>query len=99
MKHTFALLLMCAIFSFCAAQTSKSAFSSYGPNTMVRTIRQDRNGNIWLAAVEGIIQYDGKTFTNITSKVMQARFFCVLEDRKGNFWIASIGSGVWYYNG
>ncbi len=78
---------------------SKDVVSSYGPNTMVRTIRQDRNGNIWLASPEGIIRYDGKSFTNITSKVISARFFSVLEDRKGNFWFASIGSGVFYYDG
>jgi ligand-binding sensor domain-containing protein len=77
----------------------KDVISSYGPNRMVRTIRQDRNGNIWLASPEGIIRYDGKSFTNITSKEISARFFSVLEDRKGNFWFASIGSGVFYYDG
>jgi ligand-binding sensor domain-containing protein len=66
---------------------------------MVRTITHDRNGNSWLASPEGIIRYDGKYFTNITSKVISARFFSVLEDRKGNFWFASIGSGVFYYDG
>jgi len=77
----------------------KDVITSHGPGRMVRTIRQDRNGNIWLASPEGIIRYDGKSFTNITSKVSSARFFSVLEDRKGNFWFASIGSGVYYYNG
>src|SRR5688572_11684195 len=78
---------------------TKHVITSHGPNRMVRTIRQDRNGNIWLASPEGIIRYDGKSFTNITSKVITARFFSVLEDRKGNFWFASMGSGVFYYDG
>ena len=73
--------------------------TSHGPNSIVRTIKQDRHGNIWLASAEGIIRYDGKSFTNITSKVSSARFFSVLEDRKGHFWFASIGSGVYYYDG
>ena len=73
--------------------------SIYGPGRMVRTIMQDRRGNIWLASPEGIIRYDGKFFTNVTSKVISARFFSVLEDRKGNFWFGSIGSGVFYYDG
>lgn len=78
---------------------TKEVTTSHGPSRMVRTIRQDRNGNIWLASPEGIIRYDGKSFTNITSKEISARFFSVLEDRKGNFWFASIGSGVFYYDG
>ena len=100
----FSLLVFC---SFAKGQNQtdtikseyKDVISSHGPNRMVRTIRHDKNGNIWLASPGGIIRYDGKTFTNITSKVISARFFSVLEDRKGNFWFASIGSGVFYYDG
>lgn len=73
--------------------------TSQGPSTMVRTIMQDRKGNIWLASSEGIIRYDGKSFTNITSKLSSDRFFSVLEDRKGNFWFGTRGSGVYYYDG
>jgi ligand-binding sensor domain-containing protein len=73
--------------------------SSYGPKWITRNIIQDRKGNIWIAAFDGIFRYDGKSFTNITSKVSSARFFSVLEDRKGNFWFGSIGSGVYYYDG
>jgi ligand-binding sensor domain-containing protein len=54
---------------------------------------------MWIAAFDGIFQYDGKSFTNVTSKVSSARFFSVLEDSKGNFWFGSIGSGVYYYDG
>ena len=70
-----------------------------GPKGIVRTIKQDRKGNIWMASWEGVFKYDGKSFTNVISKMSSARFFSVLEDRKGNFWFASIGSGVYYYNG
>ncbi|MDR6783905.1 ligand-binding sensor domain-containing protein [Pedobacter africanus] len=70
-----------------------------GPKSIVRTIKQDRSGNIWIASWEGVFKYDGKSFANITSKVSSARFFSVLEDRKGNFWFSSVGSGVYYYNG
>lgn len=73
--------------------------TSYGPNGIVRTIKQDTKGNIWITSWEGVFKYDGKSFTNVTRKVSQARFFSVLEDSKGNFWFASIGSGVYYYDG
>jgi ligand-binding sensor domain-containing protein len=78
---------------------TKEVISSHGPNTSVRTIKQDRKGNIWLASNEGIIRYDGKSFTNITGNLSSDRFFSVLEDRKGNFWFATYGSGVYYYDG
>ena len=54
---------------------TKNVTTAHGPNSIVRTIKQDRHGNIWLASGEGIIRYDGKSFTNVTSKVSSARFF------------------------
>lgn len=81
------------------AVETKETSTPHGPNGIVRTIKQDRKGNVWIASWEGVFKYDGKSFTNITRKVSSARFFSILEDRKGNFWFASIGSGVYYYNG
>jgi len=85
---------------------TKAAISAHGPKSITRNIIQDRKGNIWIAAFDGIFRYDArqsaghvKSFTNITSKVSSARFFSVLEDRKGNLWFGSIGSGVYYYDG
>jgi ligand-binding sensor domain-containing protein len=77
----------------------KDVGTSYGPKTSVRTIKQDRKGNIWLASNEGIFRYDGKWFTNITGNITSDQFFFVLEDRKENFWFAAYGSGVYYYDG
>jgi len=78
---------------------TKGVMSLHGPTTSVRTIIQDRKGNIWLASNEGIIKYDGKSFINITSKLSSDRFFSAIEDRNGNFWFGSFGSGVYYYDG
>ncbi|MCS3737636.1 ligand-binding sensor domain-containing protein [Mucilaginibacter dorajii] len=78
---------------------TKSVITSSGPNLITRNIIQDKKGNIWIAAFDGIFKYDGKSFTNITGKVSSARFFSVLEDRRGNLWFGSIGSGVYYYDG
>jgi ligand-binding sensor domain-containing protein len=66
---------------------------------VTRTIRQDRQGNIWIATFGGVFRYDGQRFTNITSRVSSDPFFSVLEDRKGNFWFSSLGSGVYRYDG
>jgi len=78
---------------------SKEVVISRGPQNIVRNIIQDRKGNIWIAAFDGIFRYDGKSFTNITHKVTSSHFFSVLEDSKGNLWFGSMGSGVFYYDG
>lgn len=78
---------------------TKEVFISQAPPGIVRTIKQDRKGNIWITSWQGMFKYDGKSFTNVTGKVSSARFFSVLEDKKGNLWFASIGSGVYYYDG
>ncbi|QEH43576.1 two-component regulator propeller domain-containing protein [Chitinophaga sp. XS-30] len=82
----------------------KDIVTSYGPNIMIRNIKQDRNGNILIAgsnttAFGDVFRYDGKYFTNLTSKLGSHRFWDVLEDRRGNLWFASLDSGVYYYNG
>jgi len=108
--NTYALFLMLVFCISCGQnQTAgkkiiinsenKGVITSYGPKWITRNIIQDRKGNIWIAAFDGIFRYDGKSFTNITSKVSSARFFSVLEDSKGNLWFGSIGSGVYYYDG
>lgn len=79
---------------------AKNTVTSYGPNTMVRNVKKGRNGTILIAAsFGGVFRYDGKSFTNLTSKIGSRRFWNVLEDRRGNLWIATTDSGVYYYNG
>ena len=111
MKYVYTYLLLLVFCTYYKGQNktdlskgpinseTKEVITSHGPKRITRNIIQDRKGNIWIAASDGIFRYDGKSFTNITSKVSSARFFSVLEDKKGNFWFASIGSGVYYYDG
>lgn len=112
MKHlqVYALLSTLTFCTFCGQKQpkgkiiminpeTKGVITSHGPKVITRNIIQDRKGNIWMAAFDGIFKYDGKSFINITSKVSSARFFSIAEDRKGNFWFGSVGSGVYYYNG
>lgn len=75
--------------------------SPYGPNSITRNMLQDKEGNIWFATWEGILKYDGKTFTNYTNKENLRRFhvFSLLEDTKGNLWFGTIGAGVYRYDG
>ncbi len=71
---------------------------------MVRNIKKGRNGTILIAGPNNasfgdVFRYDGKSFTNLTSKIGQHKFQDVLEDRRGNSWFASTDSGVYYDNG
>jgi len=80
----------------------KEAATSKVPMSMVRHVKQARNGDILIASYLGVFRYDGTSFTNLTSKISSPRFssfWDVLEDRKGNLWFASKDSGVYYYNG
>jgi ligand-binding sensor domain-containing protein len=78
---------------------TKDSVSSYGPNSMVRNVKQARNGDILIASYTGVWRYDGKLFTNITSAISSPSFWDVLEDRKGNLWFGSKDSGIYCYNG
>ena len=69
------------------------------PTGTARIIEQDRNGNIWIAAFDGVFKYDGQSFTNITGHLTSYRFFSVLEDRRRNLWFGSMGAGVYKYDG
>ena len=78
----------------------KELATSKVPMSQVRHIKQARNGDILIAATwSGAFRYDGKSFTNLTSKLGSHRFWDILEDRRGNLWFASLDSGVYYYNG
>lgn len=72
-----------------------------GPQSIVRSSIEDRDGNIWIASWEGIIKYDGKQFINYTNKEGLRRFhvFSTLEDRDGNLWFGTIGGGAYKFDG
>jgi ligand-binding sensor domain-containing protein len=80
----------------------KEAATLKVPASMVRNVKQAKNGDILIASYLGVFRYDGTSFTNITSKISSPRFssfWDVLEDRKGNLWLASQDSGVYCFNG
>ncbi len=95
--HLYTLFLLSVLHAFCGQnQTNtpkdniksetKAIVTSHGPNTMVRNIKKGSNGTILIAAsFGGFFRYDGKTFTNLTSKIGSSRCWEVLEDQHGNF--------------
>ena len=109
--HVYALFLMSVFHTTCGQnQTNvpkdsiksetKDTVTSYGPKSMVRNVKKDRNGNILIASYLGVFRYDGTSFTNISSEISPPRFsssWDVLEDRKGNLWFGTKDSGVYCY--
>jgi polyisoprenoid-binding protein YceI len=108
--HVYTLFLMSFFLISCGQnQTNvpkdniKSEIKNIGPNIMVRNIKKGRNGTILIAGPNNssfgdVFRYDGKSFTNLTSKIGQHRFWDALEDRNGNLWFATTDSGAFLFN-
>lgn len=73
----------------------EEAIKSSVPVSMVRKVRQAKNGDILIASYVGVYRYDGTSFTNLTSTIAWPTFWDVLEDKKGNLWLASQDSGIY----
>ncbi|RFS15526.1 YceI family protein [Emticicia sp. C21] len=86
----------------------KYEIKDIGPNIMARNIKKGSNGTILIAGPNNesfgdVFRYDPsgagrESFTNLTNKIGQHRFWDVLEDRRGNLWFATIDSGIYHYD-
>jgi len=62
----------------------------------------DKMGNLWLgSAFDGVIRYDGKTFTNFTKQngLPSNEIRSIMEDKLGNIWLGTNGGGLSRYDG
>ena len=66
----------------------------------VRSIIQDKAGNMWFGTDGGATKYDGKTFTNFTEKegLINHKIRNIFEDKSGNIWFCN-DMGVSIYDG
>ncbi len=61
------------------------------PNNAVTAIVQTQNGYLWLATYDGLVRFDGVTFTvfdnSNTPQMHSSRITSLFEDSTGNLWI------------
>ena len=74
---------------------SNDEHSLYDPNSC--TMLRDRQGNIWVATMEGLCRYDRKNdrFDRIAKQ--QSVPIDMKDDGKGGLWVATQGGGIWCY--
>ncbi len=70
-------------------------------NTQVKSIIEDKSGNLWIATDGGVVKYDGRNYTTYTKNegLSSNNVWCQFEDKNGNLWFGSFGGGVTKYDG
>jgi len=67
----------------------------------VRSIIEDKSGNIVFGTRSGICKHNGKEFSKYgeNTELHRMPVTCLLADREGNLWIGTLTSGVYRYDG
>jgi ligand-binding sensor domain-containing protein/serine phosphatase RsbU (regulator of sigma subunit) len=71
-------------------------------NNNVRSMTEDKNGNLWLGTYGGGVScYNGKSFNSftVTQGLANNTIWGITEDNAGNIWFATDGGGVCRYDG
>lgn len=67
------------------------------PDTFVRALWEDRDGNLWVGTNAGVARFDGARFTSPLDGGAESDMVrCLFEDREGNLWVGS-NSGLTRY--
>ncbi len=66
----------------------------------VKSILEDKNGNMWFGTSDGVSKYDGKYFSQFTKKngLPSNYVFSIIEDKSGNIWFGT-DAGISRYDG
>jgi signal transduction histidine kinase/ligand-binding sensor domain-containing protein len=76
-------------------QTPDGRISRYGAREgltdpfELRDMKEDRDGNLWVATDSGLARLEGSRFHILADGTSQDGVRCVFEDRDGNLWVGS----------
>ena len=102
MVLTSALILASAAFVHAQYNFSSWTADEGLPQNSVYAILQTRDGYLWFTTLDGLVRFDGVTFTifskSNTSQLKSNRFNSLLEDSRGDLWIGSDDGGVVRYH-
>ncbi|MCE5271256.1 sigma 54-interacting transcriptional regulator [bacterium] len=70
-------------------------------STQINSILQDRLGYLWFATTNGLIKFDGKSFTTFSTRdgLPSNNVFRIHQDSKGDFWLSFPGKGIGRFDG
>lgn len=73
------------------------------PSSAILTMLQTRDGFLWLGTYNGLVRFDGVTFTTYNSvntpSFTHDGIWTLFEDRDGTLWIGTNGGGLLGYRG
>ena len=84
------------------------SFTEQGDHFDIWDILIDRNGDLWMAGMNGVFRYDGKAFkpfplpvvgTAKTSEFTPKMVYSIFEDSDGVLWFSTDGAGAVSYDG
>jgi streptogramin lyase len=82
--------------NFCIQYTENEGLT----NNTVRSVIEDRHGNLWFGTDQGVCKFNGVTFTHFTENegLISNKVRSIIEDRQGNLWFGT-EQGVSKYDG
>lgn len=94
------------LFSICPAYLLGGNFSQFGvesglPQSLIQTLVQDKDGNLWIGTMGGVSKYNGIEFVNYSKQdgLAEDRVTSCLLDKKGNIWFGHWGGGISKFDG
>lgn len=85
-----------SLIEFPVLESNHESFSISGT---VTGISRGKDNMIWIANYQGVIGYNGESFSFINERGFDYHVRSILEDSQGNLWIGNNGIGVLWYNG
>jgi len=88
--------------------TVTHGWSKHGNHRDLSDVMIDSRGDLWIATMDGVFQYDGEMFTRFELPVIATdekwefsprKVSCIFEDKDGNLWFGTDGAGVVRYDG